>query len=172
MSDEQGDASKTVDPKPADPKANPKEVKAADLLEPWRQVRDSYLDFWSKNMVEAVNSEAYAQATGTLLDTALTTSAPFREALEKSMTAALQQMSMPTRADVVSVAERMTNLEMRLDDMDIKLDHIARLLSQAVRKQPAPPTDLTDEAEPLVSAAAATTAPHAAPRRRPAARKK
>ncbi len=166
MSDAQGGPTKTEDPKPADPK----EATAANLLEPWRQFRDAYLEFWSKNMVEAVNSEAYAQASGTMLDTCLTSSAPFREALEKSMTAALQQMSMPTRADVVVVAERLTNLEMRLDDMDIKLDRIERLLSRAMVVQLAPQPE-ADEPEPLVSAAA-TAAPNAAPRRRPTPRKK
>ncbi len=168
MSDAQGDRTQTEDPKPADPKANPKEVKPADLLEPWRQFRDAYLEFWSKNMVEAVNSEAYAQATGTMLDTCLTTSAPFREALEKAMTAALQQMSMPTRADVVSVAERLTNLEMRLDDMDIKLDRMEQLLTQALAGQPASHPE-GEETEPLVSASAASDA---ASRRRPTPRKK
>ena len=168
MSDAQGEGTKTADPKP-DPK-NPKEVKAADVLEPWRQFRDAYLDFWSKNMVEAVNSEAYAQASGTMLDTCLTTSAPFREALEKSMTAALQQMSMPTRADVVTIAERLTNLEMRLDDLDIKLDRMERLLTQALSERPASQPE-AEEAEPLVSAAA-TAAPNAAPRPRPTSRKK
>ncbi len=38
---------------------------------------------------------------------------------------------MPSRADVVSIAERMTNIEMRLDDLDAKLDDIQRLVVQA-----------------------------------------
>jgi hypothetical protein len=116
-------------PKAAAPKAQSNGAKPADLFEPWRQFRDAYLDFWSKNMVEAVNSEAYAQATGALLDTTLTTSIPFREALEKAMTTALQQLSMPTRGDLVSAAERLTNLEMKLDDLDVKLDRIEQILS-------------------------------------------
>jgi len=40
----------------------------------------------------------------------------------------LEQLSMPSRADFVSLAERATNIEMRLDDMDAKLDRIERLL--------------------------------------------
>ena len=95
--------------------------KPFDPLDPWRGVRDTYMDAWSKNMVEMVNTEAYAQATGAMLDTYLTVSTPFREALEKAMVKTLEQLSMPTRADVVSLAERMTNIEMRLDDLDAKL---------------------------------------------------
>jgi len=105
--------------------------KRFDPMEPWRGVRDVYLDAWAKSMVDMVNSEAYAQATGTMLDTYLSVSAPFREAIEKAMLKALEQLAMPSRADVVSIAERMTNIEMRLDDMDAKLDSIQRLAAQS-----------------------------------------
>jgi len=42
------------------------------------------------------------------------------------MVQAFQQMGLPTRADFESLAERMTNLEMRLDDIDAKLDRLTR----------------------------------------------
>ena len=41
-------------------------------------------------MIESVNSEAYAKATGTMLDSYLTASGPFREMLEKTMLRALR----------------------------------------------------------------------------------
>jgi len=59
-----------------------------------------------------------------MLDAYLAASTPFREALEKSMTQSLQQLSMPTRADFESLAERMTSLEMRFDDLDAKVDDL------------------------------------------------
>src|SRR5277367_1193954 len=105
--------------------------KRFDPMEPWRGVRDVYLDAWGKTMVEMVNSEAYAQATGSMLDSYLTVSAPFREAVEKAMLKTLEQLAMPSRADIVSIAERMTNIEMRLDDLDAKLDAIQRLIVRA-----------------------------------------
>jgi polyhydroxyalkanoic acid synthase PhaR subunit len=114
--------------------------KRFDPMEPWRGMRDVYLDAWAKSMVDMVNSEAYAQATGTVLDTYLSVSAPFREAIEKAMLKTLEQLAMPSRADIVSIAERMTNIEMRLDDMDAKLDNIQRLAAQSgtvPRTQPA-----------------------------------
>ncbi len=97
-------------------------AKTFDPLEPWRGMRDAYLDVWAKTMVDMVNSEAYSQATGTMLDTYLTMSAPFREAVEKAMLKTLEQLAMPTRNDIISIAERMTNIEMRLDDLDAKID--------------------------------------------------
>jgi hypothetical protein len=113
--------------------------KRSDPMEPWRGMRDAYLDAWAKSMVEMVNTEAYAQATGTILDTYLSVSAPFREAIEKAMLKTLEQLSMPSRADVASIAERMTSIEMRLDDMEAKLDTIQRLAQSgaALRSQPA-----------------------------------
>ena len=98
-----------------------------DPMGSWRQMRDSYLDVWAKTMVETVNTEAYAKATGSMLDAYLAVSSPFRDAVEKAMLQALQQLSMPSRVDFIGLAERLTNVEMRLDDMDAKLDRIEGL---------------------------------------------
>jgi hypothetical protein len=118
--------------------------KPVDPMDPWRGVRDIYMDAWSKAMVDMVNTEAYAQATGTMLDTYLTVSAPFREAVEKAMLRTLEQLAMPSRAEVVSIAERMTNIEMRLDDLDAKLDNIQRLIVQG-RAAPRPQAGKTPQ---------------------------
>ena len=112
-----------------------------DPMGAFRQMRDAYLDVWAKTMVDTVNTEAYAKATGSMLDAYLAVSSPFREAVEKAMQQALQQLSMPSRADFVGLAERLTNVEMRLDDMDAKLDRIDRVLSKpttATRRPTAP----------------------------------
>ena len=93
-------------------------------------MRDSYLDSMSKTMAQTVNSEAYAKATGTMLDYYLSASAQFREETEKMTAQALQQLSLPTRQDVASLAERFTNVELRLDDLDAKLDRMLSLLAQ------------------------------------------
>jgi hypothetical protein len=103
-----------------------------DPMSSFRQMRDAYLDVWAKAMVETVNTEAYAKATGTLLDSYLAVSSPFREAVEKAMLQALTQLSMPSRADFIGLAERLTNVEMRLDDMDAKLDRIEGLFAKPV----------------------------------------
>ena len=113
--------------------------KRFDPMEPWRGVRDVYMDAWAKTMVDMVNSEAYAQASGAMLDSYLTVSNPFREAIEKAMLKTLEQLAMPTRADIVSIAERMTNIEMRLDDMDAKLDAVLRLIAPASAAPGKPP---------------------------------
>lgn len=114
--------------------------KMYDPFEPFRGMRDAYLESLSKAMIDVVNTENYAQATGAMLDCYLTASAPFREALEKSMVQAMQQLSLPSRQEVAGLAERFTNVEMRLDDLDAKLDFLVRELAAArppVAKEPA-----------------------------------
>ena len=107
--------------------ANGQDAKPVDPFEALRGVRDAYLESMSKVMVNAVNSEEYAQATGALLNGYLTLTAPAREALDKAMLQALEQFSLPSRQQVAVLAERLTNIEMRCDDMDAKLDRILEL---------------------------------------------
>jgi len=92
----------------------------------FKDMRNASMDAWSKMMIQLVNTDAYAQATGTMLDAWMTTSVPFRKALETVMTQVLAGLNMPARADVISLAERLTNIEMRLDDLEAKLDERAR----------------------------------------------
>jgi polyhydroxyalkanoic acid synthase PhaR subunit len=96
--------------------------KSFDPFEAWRGMRDSSMDAWAKAMTQTVNTEEYAKASGVMLDAYLTASIPFRQMLEKAMGQALQQCNMPTRADFISLAERLTQIETALDDLDAKLD--------------------------------------------------
>jgi polyhydroxyalkanoic acid synthase PhaR subunit len=107
----------------------PDEQQAFDPFGVWKSMRDSGMDAWSKMMIQLVNTEAYAQANATMMDAWLTSSAPFRKVIESTMTQVLMQLNMPTRTDITSLAERLTHVEMRLDDLEAKLDE---------RLQPAP----------------------------------
>ena len=91
-----------------------------------KTIRDANMETWSKMMIDAVNTDAYARVTGEMLDAWLSNSTPFRKAIETAMTQALGNLNMPTRAEVISLAERLTNIEMRLDDMEAKLDESLR----------------------------------------------
>ncbi|MGH2541940.1 MAG: hypothetical protein ACRDIB_04035, partial [Ardenticatenaceae bacterium] len=96
----------------------------------WQAMRDAMLEAWAGNMNEFANSESYARAMGLMMDTYLTTSAPYQQMTEKSVTQVLELLNMPTRADVIGLAERLTNIEMRLDDLDAKLDTLLRVARQ------------------------------------------
>src|SRR5205807_5004744 len=92
----------------------------------FKTLRDAGMDAWSKMMIQFVNTETYSKTTAEVLDAWLTTSAPFRKMLETTMTQVLTGLNLPTRADVTSLAERLTNIEMRLDDLEAKLDEALR----------------------------------------------
>jgi hypothetical protein len=97
-------------------------------LKTWKSMRDASLQSWSKMMIDLVNSEAYSQATGQWLDTYLTLSQPFQRIIDIMMTQVLAGLNMPMRTDMTSLAERLTNIETRLDDQDAKLDDILRAM--------------------------------------------
>lgn len=126
-------------------------VNPFDPLGFWRTTQDSALDSWSKSMVELVNSQPYAEATARMLDSYLSMSIPMRKLLSQTMEQTLSQLNMPTRTEVISLAERLTNIEMRLDDMDARMDDVLRLLK-------------------AVASAQASTQASVAPAERPAAR--
>lgn len=108
----------------------PEDGTPFDPFAQWRTMRDSYLEQLSKTMVDLTTSEDYARAQAQMLDTYLTMSAPFRTMMETVMTHALTQLNMPTRSDVTGLAERLTNIEMRLDDLDAKLDEMGDRAAQ------------------------------------------
>ena len=104
----------------------PDEQEIYDPFGAWKSMRDAGMDAWSKMMIQLVNTEEYSKATATMLDTWLTASAPFRKAVESTMAQVLTQLNLPMRSDVTGLGERLTHIEMRLDDLEAKLDERPR----------------------------------------------
>jgi hypothetical protein len=108
-------------------------------LKNWKSMRDSSMDSWSKMMIDTVNSDEYSRTSSQWLDTYLTLSQPFRRIIDLMMTQVLTNLNMPMRTDVTSLAERLTNIETRLDDQDAKLDDILGTLKAVSSPKPATP---------------------------------
>ncbi len=85
-------------------------------------MRDASMEQWSKVMTDFVMSDAYAAANAEMLNAWLTTSSPFRTAMETAVNQSLSAMNIASRDDYMRMADRLTNIEMRLDDLDAKLD--------------------------------------------------
>ena len=102
----------------------------------FKGLREANMDAWSKMMIQLVHTDGYARATGAMLDAWLSSSVPFRKALEAAMAQVLAGLNMPTRADVTALAERLTHIELRLDDLEAKLEDGQR----AARKAAGPKT--------------------------------
>lgn len=100
-----------------------------DIFDPTgmlKSMRDQNMETWAKMMTQYVHSDAYADSTAKMLDTWLSSSSPFRKMVEKTMNQALANLSMPSKDDITQLAERLTHIEMRLDDLDAKLDECLR----------------------------------------------
>ncbi len=118
--------------------------KQPDPTEQFREMRDAYLAIWSKSLIETVNSEGYAKASGAALNGLLAVAAPLKEPTEQMMLKTLQQLNMPTSADFAVLAGRFTNVELLLDNLDAKLDRIETLLTglkPAPSEKPGVPTE-------------------------------
>ena len=113
-------------------------------LKNWKSMRDTSLDNWSETMLDTVNSDKYSHTTGQWLDTYLTLSQPYRRLIDLMMTQVLSSLNMPMRTDVTSLAERLTNIETRLDDQDAKLDDILTAIKSVSTSKPATPKPTTN----------------------------
>ena len=105
---------------------NGKNIDPFDPTGMLKGMRDATMENWAKLMTGVVNTDAYAGATGAMLETTLNAAGPFRDLVEKTMSQSLANLNMPSREDIIRLAEQLTHIEMRLDDMEAKLDALAR----------------------------------------------
>jgi len=129
-------------PNPLDPFQTMNTMWDASLKN-WKSMRDTSLENWSKTMIDMVNSDEYSRTTGQWLDTYLTLSQPFRRIIDLMMTKVLTGLNIPMRSDVTSLAERLTNIETRLDDQDAKLDDILSAIKAVSIQKPTTPKPIT-----------------------------
>jgi hypothetical protein len=94
----------------------------SDPFAPVVQFTDRWMKTWSNVMSEMVASESFATTMGEQIEGMLEASKLVRQQMKVSMEQYLQQMSLPSRDQILSLAERLTNIEMRLDDLDAKVD--------------------------------------------------
>lgn len=101
---------------------------AADPFATWIQFYENWTKAWSGAMSEAVASKRFAETMGQQMEGSLEALALVRRQANDLMEQYLEQMSLPTRKEVASLAERLTKVEMTLDDLDAKVDEILDLL--------------------------------------------
>jgi hypothetical protein len=102
-----------------------------DPFKEWVRFWEGWTKAWSDPMSDAVTSKGFAESMGQQLEGALEATAMMRQQMGGVMQQVLQQMSLPTRQDVVRLAERLTHMEMRLDDLDASIGEILDLLKAA-----------------------------------------
>jgi hypothetical protein len=92
----------------------PEGMKGMDPFETWRSIREVSVDAWSRVMTQAMNSEAYAQVSGAILDAYLSAPPPMRQAISTALSAALQQLNLPSRSDVLEISSQLASLDAKV----------------------------------------------------------
>jgi polyhydroxyalkanoic acid synthase PhaR subunit len=103
-----------------------------DPFEIWRQFYEATEQTWGKALQEAMSSQAFAEASGKMLETFLA----FQKMLRDSATAQLAAFNLPTRDDVARLGELLVGLEEKVDQLH---DRLAAL--EARLERPAGPAE-------------------------------
>ncbi len=106
------------------------EAEAQTIADPFAQMFQFYDNFqksWSGVISEAVGSKSFAESMGQQLEGSLDSMTLFRRQFGDMMEQYLQLMSLPTRKEIVNIAQRLTHLEMALDDLNAKMDELIDL---------------------------------------------
>jgi uncharacterized protein Yka (UPF0111/DUF47 family) len=94
------------------------------------QFYDDWTKTWSGAASSMVSSKGFADSVAQQLETSLSAAQLMRRQVSELMEQSLAQMSLPTRKDILAIAERLTGMEMRLDDMEAGLHEILNLLKE------------------------------------------
>ena len=86
------------------------------------QFFDTWTKSWAKAMSDTVASPSFAESLSQQMEGSMEVTKMVRKQVSEMMEQYLHQLSLPTRKEVISLAERMNKIEMDLDDLDAKLD--------------------------------------------------
>jgi polyhydroxyalkanoate synthesis regulator phasin len=104
------------------------EKQVGDPFAQMVQFYDDWTKTWAGAAGEMVSSKSFADSMAQQLESTLSTTQLMRKQMSGIMEQSLQQMNLPTRKEILSIAQRLTSVEMRLDDMEAKLDEMLDLL--------------------------------------------
>jgi len=100
--------------------------KGFDVKKVLRDVRDASMDAWAKMMLRLTYSHEYQRLQGMISKPALLGIALWRKSTETAMSGVLSQLNMPSREDVLSLSQRLTHIEMVLDDLGAAMDQLRK----------------------------------------------
>jgi polyhydroxyalkanoic acid synthase PhaR subunit len=103
------------------------EESKRQVMDPFGQMvefYDTWTKSWAKAMTEVVANKSFAETMGEQIEANLEAMSVMRSQLDEVMQQYLEQMNLPSRREVVTLAERLTRIEMALDDVDAKLDDV------------------------------------------------
>jgi hypothetical protein len=111
--------------------------KQFDAMKLMRTARDGVMDAWASVMLKLTSSHEYQRVQGMILKPALLGYALFRKASESLMSPVLANLNMPSREEVTGIAQRLTHIEMTLDDLGAAIEQIRRSTAPRPQRSPA-----------------------------------
>lgn len=108
------------------------DTEAFDLFKALRGRRDTLLNAVAEVTLRVTSSRPYFVVTSTLSRPALFAMGASRKATTAATSQILAQLNMPSREDVLALSQRLTRMEMVLDDISAAMD------AAAVKSQDAP----------------------------------
>jgi len=97
----------------------------------WKQLYDQTEEQWSKTLGETVKSESFSAWLGLLQKQMLA----YHDAVRKTTEHYLGHAHLPSKQDLVNLAELIVNVEAKVDELDAKLDQLHDLLKPLVHPQ-------------------------------------
>ena len=99
-----------------------------DPFGPYIQFTDTWMKSWSDVLSKTVASSDFADMMGQQLETMLEAGKLMRQQTRVLMEQLMDQTNLPSRDQITSLAERLTHVEMRVDDIEAKVDESLDLL--------------------------------------------
>jgi hypothetical protein len=96
------------------------------VVDTLREVRDSGMENVAKATLAWTSSETYQRLNAALSKPAMLGVALFRRAREAAMSDLLAALNIPSRTDVLALSQRLTRIEMALDDVGAGMDEVRR----------------------------------------------
>jgi hypothetical protein len=113
------------------------DTKKTDVTKLLRETRDGVMDAWAKLMLQLTSAHEYQRVQGMIMKPALLGFALARKASETLMAPFLTYLNMPSREEVISIAQRLTHVEMTLDDLGAAIEQIRRATVTRPQRAPA-----------------------------------
>jgi hypothetical protein len=106
----------------------------AGFKETVQNLRGVYLDSWATLASQVASSTTYGRVQNAVTAPGLAAAGLWRKFAEPAVAQALAQWNLPSRAEVISLAGRLTRIETTLDDLAASIDRLQGARTAPVAK--------------------------------------